>query len=113
MMSRMAILLGVPNENITLETKSSNTHEEALFLKDLLQNQEFLLVTSARHMPRSIALFKNQGMRPIPAPTNHLSREDKGFDVEKLIPRAKYLRHTAHAFYEYFGLAKEKLLGRI
>src|SRR5690606_9328229 len=46
---------GVAPERIVLEGKSRNTHENAVFLRDLLEPQpadRWLLVTSAWHMPQ-------------------------------------------------------------
>jgi len=37
---------------------------------------KFILITSASHMARSMALFQSKGMNPIPAPT--------GYHVEKI-----------------------------
>ena len=36
----------------------------------------FILVTSAGHMPRSMAVFEAQGMQPIPAPTEFITHDN-------------------------------------
>ena len=107
MMSKMAVELGVEKKDIIIESESSNTYEEAVFLKEILGKDKFFLVTSARHMPRAMAIFKKMEMDPVAAPTDYLIGEIRGYDFYE------YLARTSEAFYEYFGLIKEKLLGHI
>lgn len=62
-------------QRILLEKQSLNTHENAVFTKNLLQNENRLLrvivVTSELHIPRAIASFRAQGFRTcaLPAPS--------------------------------------------
>lgn len=63
---------GVPPDALFLETKSSNTYENALYSTRLLQEHDIsrvLLVTSALHMPRAVAVFRKLGVVVIPAPS--------------------------------------------
>jgi uncharacterized SAM-binding protein YcdF (DUF218 family) len=56
--------MGVPKAQVLLEGKSRTTAENALFTKDLLQpqpGQQFVLVTSAWHMPRAMQTFAAAG----------------------------------------------------
>jgi uncharacterized SAM-binding protein YcdF (DUF218 family) len=62
--------LGVPADRILQESRSKNTHDEAVEIKDMLRERgltEFVLVTSPLHMRRSMSVFEAQGMHPIPA----------------------------------------------
>lgn len=62
--------LGVPADRILPESRSKNTHDEAVVIKDMLRQRgigEFVLVTSPLHMRRSMRAFEAQGMHPIPA----------------------------------------------
>ena len=62
---RLFVALGVPPERITLETRSRNTYENAIFTRDLLQpkpGERFLLVTSAFHMTRAMGVFRRAGL---------------------------------------------------
>ena len=113
LMQKMALLLGVRKEDIILEASSKNTYEEAKNIKDIVGKEKFILVTSASHMPRSMALFKKLGMEPIPAPTDHLAKKHHKIPPEEFFPKADSLKMTEAAFYEYLGLIKEKLAGRI
>lgn len=108
-MEEAALELGVSKNSIILEEKSSSTYESAILLKDKLSNKPFILVTSARHMPRAISLFQAQGTNPIAAPTDHLVQKESGFRIWQLIPRAKYMRWSSEVFYELLAYIKIKL----
>src|SRR5690606_24670648 len=63
---------GVPPEAILLEKKSFTTYENALYSARILKEHNIsrvLLVTSALHMPRAMAVFSKQGLTPIAAPS--------------------------------------------
>ncbi len=54
----------------------SDTHDEAVKVADLMQKRgltQLLLVTSASHMPRSLAVFRKAGVNTIPVPCNYTS----------------------------------------
>jgi uncharacterized SAM-binding protein YcdF (DUF218 family) len=82
-MQDLLIDLGVPEEQILLDTLSGNTYEQSVNLKRLLQAKDirrFALVTSPTHMRRAMAAFKAQGLDPLPAPSRqhsdgHLSHQ--------------------------------------
>ena len=53
--------LGVETNRVIYEDQSRNTYENAVFSKRLIdpgQSERWLLVTSARHMPRAIGSFR-------------------------------------------------------
>ena len=62
--------MGVPEQQITLETRSRTTSENAIFTKEQVQpkpGETFLLVTSAWHMPRSMEAFARAGWTDVTA----------------------------------------------
>lgn len=64
--------LDVPEERIILESISQSTREQAQRLRPLLEKHQidqFILVTSPLHMHRSLAVFRANGMKPIPGPS--------------------------------------------
>ena len=66
--------VGILAERLVLESQSRNTWENAVFLKILLKpaaNQQFLLVTSAWHMPRAIGVFRRAGFRVVAYPVDY------------------------------------------
>lgn len=73
--------LGVPLAAMVLEERSRNTRENARFSAAVLLPQgraRVLLVTSALHMPRAVALFEAQGFAVLPAATDHTGRSPPG-----------------------------------
>jgi uncharacterized SAM-binding protein YcdF (DUF218 family) len=72
MQKKLAIALGVKKEDILLCPNPRDTQEEAIAAKKLLGDEPFILVTSASHMPRAMNFFAQEGLTPIPAPTDHL-----------------------------------------
>ncbi len=78
-MRKIMLKLGVPDDALILQPKSRNTYEDALYSAELLKEKgikNIILVTSAMHMPRSVALFKKQGLEVIPSPTDFTVTED-------------------------------------
>ena len=63
--------IGVPSGRIHLDNDAANTAASAANVHNLLGDTAFYLVTSAGHMPRSMAVFAKAGMQPIAAPTDH------------------------------------------
>lgn len=73
MQKKLAVSLGVDENDIILHLGTRDTQEEAQAGKVLLGAEPFILVTSASHMTRAVNFFKSEGLTPIPAPTNHLA----------------------------------------
>ena len=111
----VANAIGVDKNDIILESKSRDTKDQAIFIKELVKDRPFILVTSASHMPRSMALFKKQGMNPIPAPTGHKSINTQGSTSRFILPfpRGNEIVKSETIFYEYMGLMWSKLRGQI
>ena len=64
---------GIPDEMLILESQSRNTFENAQRSKPIWDTHGFksgLLVTSAFHMPRALAVFRHAGINVEPVPTN-------------------------------------------
>ena len=111
-MQNIAVILGVNVADIKLEAGSRDTHEEALYLQKQLGNQPFLLVTSAYHMPRAMALFTKIGLQPIAAPTQYMSDVDST-RVDAYLPSSNYLVMSDVAIHEYLGVWWGKLMHEI
>src|SRR3546814_3579375 len=63
---------GIPDSAMVLENRSFTTHENALYTTRKLKERhidQILLVTSALHMPRAMAVFKKQGISAIASPS--------------------------------------------
>lgn len=112
-MASAALSLGVNKENLILESLSKDTKDQAIHIRKILDNNPFILVTSASHMPRSIALFRKQGLQPIPAPTDFWVKEHQKINPGSFFPSAMGLRKMERAVHEYLGLAWAKLRRQI
>lgn len=76
-MARAATELGVPRKDLMLDNTSPNTLASARTMKQRLSGKRIILVTSAYHLKRSMAMFKTQGLEVIPQPSGYLrGRQD-------------------------------------
>jgi uncharacterized SAM-binding protein YcdF (DUF218 family) len=112
---KVATLLGVKQTDTILETESKDTKDEARLLKPILGTTPFIMVTSASHMPRAVALFNGLGMHPLPAPTHHSTRD---LAISNLMPNDFFpspgsLAASTSAIYEYLGLVFAKIRNQI
>jgi len=104
--------LGVPARDIVVENRSRNTLEAARNVGVLIKVRRIVLVTSAYHMKRSVALFRKQGFEVIPAPAVYLSEQRKQ-SAYSFIPHAGALESSAAACAEYLSLFWYSLAGDI
>ncbi|HEY9844619.1 MAG TPA: YdcF family protein, partial [Candidatus Caenarcaniphilales bacterium] len=120
-MAQIIQTMGVPAAAIVQEPYSRNTHENAVNVRRILDAQgiphRVLLVTSALHMPRSLLIFKRQGIDAIAAPTDFLITDYdlapnslQGALLDSL-PDADELQRSTRALKEYVGLAVYWLRG--
>jgi uncharacterized SAM-binding protein YcdF (DUF218 family) len=73
---RTAISVGVDPRDILVENESKNTREEAIVIARMLAGrnaQRIVLVTSATHMARALAVFRAAGFDPIPSASAYKS----------------------------------------
>ena len=112
-MAGLAVQLGVPAANIVAEPRSLNTEQQAAIIRGIVGGDSLALVTSAAHMPRSMALFLKAGMQPLPAPANYLLKNAGAFNPAWLFPGSGGFGLTETAFHEYLGLAWAKIRGKI
>ena len=98
--------LGVPAQTIVLEEASRNTRQNAAFSAALLKARginHILLVTSALHMPRAMALFAAQGLQATPAPTDFEAIQSPPPGVLAWLPDAQALDGSGRAMKEMVG----------
>lgn len=121
-MAEIAQAMGVPKSAILEDKTSLNTYQNAVNVRKVLDEKgierRVLLVTSALHMPRSLLIFKRQGIEAIPAPTDFLmtepqEEEEKTWQnfVLNLLPDPENLGNVTGALKEYIGLAVYRLRG--
>jgi uncharacterized SAM-binding protein YcdF (DUF218 family) len=121
-LSKLLVKMGVPKTDIILESESYNTHDNAIYVDKILKEQNFksiLLVTSALHMPRSMAIFKKLGIDTIAAPTDYrvsqLELDEPNRQNESailsLLPTEEWFSLTTQVIREYIGLLVYRLKG--
>ncbi|MBA4396045.1 MAG: hypothetical protein C0394_01450 [Syntrophus sp. (in: bacteria)] len=110
---KTARIMDVPERDLVLSEQARDTAEEARFIQEMVGRDPMILVTSAYHMPRAMALFKKQGMNPIPAPAAHLVKDRSYRTPRDFFPSALDLHNAQTAVHEYLGIAWSKLTGRI
>ena len=71
-----------------------------------------LLVTSAFHMPRSVGLFRKQGLDVVPWPVDYRSTGTEGVGIDIDNPPDNILT-TGTALREWVGLIAYRLTGQI
>ena len=94
-------------QDIIINTKPKDTAQEAEFTKSLVDNDIFILVTSATHMRRSMELFESLGLHPIAAPTDFHKKEYKSFLIT---PELEAIRKSSLAMHEYLGILWNRLI---
>lgn len=111
LMRKLLLALGVPDNRIIIEAESTSTYENAVILQKKLGDRPFILVTSAGHMPRAMAVFKKLGMIPIPAPTDYMAGRNPL--ATRYLPSPSHLMYSDLAVHEYFGILWYRLTKRI
>lgn len=114
-MENVALALGVERDRLVLELHSRDTEEQSERIQKIVQKDPFILVTTASHMPRAMALFRKVGLKPIPAPTDYWVKQRLTPEIppSKFFPNPEEWEKAHLAVYEYLGMAWAKLRGRI
>ena len=124
-MEEIMNMLGVPSSAITLQGHSQNTHDDAVLSCAWMKQNEVksaLLVTSATHMPRALALFQKQGCNVTPAPVDFSVTQtawerlwNPNFEefLINLVPSESNLSLFTKSLKEYIGMGVYRLRGWI
>jgi uncharacterized SAM-binding protein YcdF (DUF218 family) len=96
--------LGINQGSIVLLDTALDTRHEAQAIAALIGSAQFVLVTSAYHMPRAMLEMHRAGAAPIPAPTDQLVGGLDASDWRAWLPNSGGLRKTERALHEYIGL---------
>ncbi|HEV2303618.1 MAG TPA: YdcF family protein [Stellaceae bacterium] len=103
---------GIARRRIVLEEKSRSTHENARFGKRLLQPkpaENWIVVTSAFHMPRAVGCFRAVGWPVIPYPVDFTV--DPGTVWRPDFSLLDGLTTSTTAGKEWVGLAAYRIFG--
>lgn len=106
---------GIGRERMIEENRSRTTYENTINTAELLRADKLrdcLLITSAFHMPRSIALFEKAGIAVTPWPVDYRTNGKTVLRLDFTQP-ALNAQQTATAIREWLGLFGYRLTGRI
>lgn len=110
-------LMGVPESDILIENQTRNTHESAVAVKAMLQEQyqstDCLLITSAYHMRRSRACYEKAGWACDTFTCDFLSHKRKFTPDVLLVPRAESITIWTTLMREWAGMVAYKISGYI
>ncbi len=106
---------GVPDSCIWVEARSRNTHENAVFSKNLLDEKarpeaSLLLITSAMHLRRAVGCFQKIGLDVQGYPAD-FQGEPSSWDTHWLLPSADALDKWESIFKEWIGGCVYRLKG--
>lgn len=107
--------LGLPDSRLTIERRSRNTIENALFTKELVRpkpGEHWILVTSAFHMPRAVAVFQKAGFSIVPYPVDYHAHGDASDVTDFRFSVTDNLSNVDIAAKEWVGLMVYRLTGK-
>lgn len=111
-MATIARQLGVPEGRIRIESRSRNTFENLLFTKQqfgLGPEHPIVLVTSALHLPRSVAIARRMGLAVLPYPCDY--RSEGRLHWRMWLPSNDSYGAFEEVLHEWIGLLSYRLRG--
>lgn len=116
MLERLYLLCNINKDDILLEDKSLNTHQNALYSKPILEatgEKKFLLITSAGHIRRAVACFEKQGVEVQPFPVMK-GVGNRRYELDHLlVPRIMNFHRWHSLIHEWVGFLSYKVRGYV
>jgi len=123
-MAHFARAQGVREEDLLVETKSENTYENLSEVQKMVRSRPFILVTSAYHLPRAMAVARKLQLDVIAAPARIFTLQhfpaptDWRVWIKRVVgsfltPSLGRLTLLQRAYHEYVGYGWYWILGRI
>lgn len=111
------ISIGIPEKDLIIESESKNTKENAVnsakILNEKYTNGNFVLITSAFHMPRAKGCFKKVGISVTPYSVDQQAGPRKFLLDHLFIPSADSLRRWQMLIKEWIGFTTYWIMGYI
>jgi len=101
--------MGIDLDHVVTETTSTNTYENLANLKDQLDGGPFIMVTSAAHLPRAMAVADKLELDAIAQPADYLSGSIVG--IRRFWPSIIAILHWQTILHEVAGLLYYKVRG--
>jgi uncharacterized SAM-binding protein YcdF (DUF218 family) len=102
-LGRAAQSLGVAPERILYVDQVRDTEDESRQTKRLVAGNRVALVTSAWHMPRSMALFRSAEIEAVACPCDFVTHAEGGFYFDNFLWKPDALASSSLAFRERIG----------
>lgn len=105
--------LGLDTTRILFEKESRNTFENVRNSKKLVNPQDgenWVVITTATHLVRSVGIFQKQGWEVIPYPVDHKGKKGKQFRVTYDL--ANNLYSLKSVLREWLGLVSYRVAGK-
>ena len=94
----------IDSNDIIIENQSRNTKENAINSAKLLDKKnEYILITSAIHMKRSILCYENEGLKIIPFSVDNSMSYSSNKIEYILLPRSRVLENWEDLIHEIIG----------
>lgn len=112
------MLMGVPEQDIIVESETRNTYESAAIVSIMLQELDYtqddcLLITSAFHMRRSLACYRKVGLELKPFTTDFYSHPQIYYFDSFVIPKIEALMIWHKLTKEWAGFVAYKIAGYV
>ena len=95
--------LGIEADRIIEITDALDTEDESRRVQQIAAGAKVAVVTSAWHMPRSMALFRSAGLRPLACPADFQTHAEKDFYFDQILWNIEGLGLSSLAFRERIG----------
>lgn len=102
-LARAAQAYGIAPDRILYIDQAHDTEDESRHTQRLAQGARVALVTSAWHMPRSVALFRSAGLDPLPCPSDYRSHAHDEVHFDDLLWEVGALERSSLAIRERIG----------
>ncbi|MCX6231202.1 MAG: YdcF family protein [Bacteroidetes bacterium] len=115
-LKKYLLSIHIPESDILVDSISDNTRENALNTKKILDSLSYnkgscLLITSALHMRRSIAIFNKIGIFATAYPTSKISGDRIYNFNHLLIPHIESFECWSKLLHEWTGFLVYKMMG--
>ncbi len=111
-LARAAESLGIDRARIVYIENARDTEEESSAVSRLVGDAPVALVTSAWHMPRAMALFRNAGVRALACPADFRTHACDPFGWNDLAWEISAIERSSLAVRERLGFACASLRGK-
>jgi uncharacterized SAM-binding protein YcdF (DUF218 family) len=108
-------IMGIPDDVIRQERESLTTYENGVNTASLLSasgDRHILLVTSADHMRRALAVFQAQGLQVTAVPSDHTMLSGVQ-TVPRGLPTVERLARSTRAIHEWVGYWVYSITGKL